>query len=258
MPAATLTNTTARAAADLLTIRETWGDLLAAIDGPRDRTWPPRDNIDAALRPDDGPPPGRIPLTLREHPAPVNLDALDAATAVERDLFELADRIAEQVQRWRNDADRDDPRRWHLPNHRSATLVRGDGIAGAGSRAHGLHWATVWIEGRLLGHDDDLFAPVPARLADEAAATIRQCARRIDHALERDARVTTVDRPCPYCRGTLVGRATPGAPERYTVECAGGYDCTAPVPVESGRRIWRAAHLVSLHRALEAADERTG
>src|SRR5690606_27655125 len=70
----------AQAAADLQAIREQWGDLLAAINRPPAAEWPPR--YDANMRdhdePDDAPAVGRLPLTLREHPAPLNLTALDA------------------------------------------------------------------------------------------------------------------------------------------------------------------------------------
>ncbi|MHC3534419.1 hypothetical protein ACLQ2M_41560, partial [Streptomyces sp. DT7] len=43
---------------------------------------------------DDEPSTGRLPRTLREHPAPLNLAALDAAVSVERDRLGLADTVA--------------------------------------------------------------------------------------------------------------------------------------------------------------------
>ncbi|MEV6667563.1 hypothetical protein [Streptomyces nigra] len=87
-----------------------------------------------------------MPLTLREHPAPLNLDALDAALATESALFDLADTIAAAVQRpvrygrteqrgrhrYQPDrANRDDPHRWDLPTTRDLGPAS---AASAGSR----------------------------------------------------------------------------------------------------------------------------
>ncbi|MFD8003004.1 hypothetical protein [Streptomyces mirabilis] len=61
-------------------------------------------------RPDDEPfvVKCRALLVLREHPAPLNLDALDTGLAIERAMFDLADTLAAAVQH----APLDDPRRW--------------------------------------------------------------------------------------------------------------------------------------------------
>ncbi|MGI5353463.1 hypothetical protein ACQEU8_36650 [Streptomyces sp. CA-250714] len=260
-----------RAAVDLAAIREQWGDLLLAVERPPAAEWPPREQKgflhqlaarDAEL--DQVPATatiGRAPLVLREHPAPVNLDALDATLAVERDLFDLADQIAEQVQRpvrrtpkptgpgrtvaVVDGADRNDPARWH---YASAT--------DPGSRAYGLHWAAVWIEGRALDEPSgDLFAPMPLRLLDEAAAVARRCRERVERALGRDGRTTTLDRPCPWCGGELTGRTQAGGTPMVT--CATGEACGAPVLLDfRRRRVWRGAELVGLYAALDAADRR--
>ncbi|MFZ3569262.1 hypothetical protein ACNYS0_20130 [Streptomyces sp. BH034] len=269
----TLATSTAarRAADDLAAVREQWGDLLAAIERPPAAEWPPRecrgflDQLAAGDHVDDeeGEQPaaarvGRLPLILREHPAPLNLDALDAALAVERDLFDLADQLAEQVQRpvrrvpkphrsGRSVAavdarDRDNPARWHYA-----------GQSEPGSRAYGLHWAAVWIEGRILGEDldGDLFRPVPVRLLDHAAGTAARARRHLERALGRDGRTTTLDDPCPWCAGPLTGRTRAGGEPAVT--CATGRACGAPVLVdERGRRVWRGADLVGLFVALEA------
>lgn len=273
--------TAARAARDLTAIREQWGDLLARIDGPRDRTWPPREyrtiDMQAATRDGAEPAIGRMPLTLREHPAPVDLDALDAALDTEREVFAMCDAVATAVQRpvrtmqihrtdprrgrsrmWAgpDPADRDDPARWHLPGHHSAALVQGHGIASAGSRAYGLHWAAVWLEGRALNEPaGDLFAPTPPRLLDQLATVAATCRRRIEHALDRDPRRIDLDRPCPWCGGQLTGRAVPGDPEATIVRCATGEACGAPVPVERGRRTWRAPDLPGLYAALAVEQQ---
>ncbi|MGC5398065.1 hypothetical protein ACPXCP_20315 [Streptomyces sp. DT20] len=262
-----------QAAEDLRAVREQWGDLLAAI-GQRPRTeWPPRDSRALGAVPeDDEPSTGRLPLTLREHPAPLNLAALDAALSVERDLFGLADTVAAAVQRSvrrhpslninsysgrtapalkrtrmvANRADRDDPARW---NYAAPT--------DPGSRAYGLHWAAVWIEGRTLSEESgDLFAPVRPVLLDEIAATARRARRSVEQALGRDGQPTALDRPCPYCRGPLTAHTRSGDPSAATIVCATGSACTAPVLLDRGRRMWRGAELVTLYVAMEAAQQR--
>ncbi|MFD7994532.1 hypothetical protein [Streptomyces mexicanus] len=266
--------TACQAADDLRAIREQWGDLLAAIERPPAAVWPPREyrtvDIQAAAHDQDTEPViGRLPLTLREHPAPLNLDALDAACSVERALFEACDAIAARVQRptrlttdprWGRYPDPDDqadPRRWHLPTHRSATLVQGEGIASVGSRAHGLHWAAVWLEGRALGEDvGDLFAPLPLPVLDDLARVARLARQRVEHALQRDGRPTKLDTPCPWCGGTLTAHTRSGDPDAAVVVCATGAACGAPAPLDRGRRAWRGADLVGLWVAMQAARDR--
>lgn len=257
-----------RAAVDLAAVREQWGDLCAAIDTPPPQEWPPRESkgfIEQAATDDDAAQPepvlGRLPFVLREHPAPLNLDALDAAMQTERDLFDLADRIAAKVQRpirrhlagrtapeatyvrWAEDAeDRDDPRRWHFPAPTSP-----------GSRAHGLHWAAVWLEGRVLDDDagpGDLFARMPGPLAAEAATVAGKARHRVEHALGREHRDTELHDPCPWCGGPLTGRSRAG---ETAVTCATGEECGAPVLLDDrGRRQWAGADLVGLFVALQA------
>jgi hypothetical protein len=258
-----------RAAVDLAAVREQWGDLLAAIEQAPAAEWPPRDARDF-----DRPAPvddehqadtiGRMPLVLREHPAPLNLDALDAALAVEEALFDTADAIAELVQRpirrhlvgrrtaeatlmrWAEDAaDRADPARWH---YQAATSP--------GSRAYGLHWAAVWLEGRALDEQSgDLFTPVPARTLDDLARVASLARRKVERALGRDGRTIALDRPCPWCGDALTGRTQPGG--EPSVSCMRGEACTAPVLLDRGRRTWRGADLVTLYVALDAAQRRT-
>ncbi|MEV4036388.1 hypothetical protein [Streptomyces umbrinus] len=264
-----------RVAVDLAAVREQWGDLLAAIGRRPAAEWPPReargflDQLAADDRAeDDDPVPveavvGRLPLTIREHPSPLNLDALDAALAVERDLFDLADAVAEQVQRSvrrardahgqpiRDEADAADPARWHPPTHRDAGPAS---AASAGSRGYGLHWAAVWLEGRALDEmSGDLFEPIPPRLLDEVAASARRMRLTVERALGRDGRTTTLDKPCPWCCGQLAGHTKSGGEPAVT--CSTGPQCGAPVLLDDrSRRVWRGAELVGLWAALDAAQ----
>jgi hypothetical protein len=251
-PTATTAPAGRRAAVDLAAIREQWGDLLAAIERPPTATWPPRESrgfLDHAAADDRTPTApiiGRTPLTLREHPAPLNLDALDAALEVERDMFDLADQIAERAQRpARDQDDRADLARWH---YQTATSP--------GSRAYGLHWAAVWIEGRVVGDglDGDLFAPLSPRLLDHAAAVAARARRTLERALARDGRTTHLDTPCPWCRGQLVGHTRSGG--EPVVTCSTGEGCGAPATLDRGRRVWRGAELVGLWSAMDAARAR--
>lgn len=261
------TTTAHRAAVDLAAVREQWGDLLAAIGRRPAAEWPPRDSrayIDGHLAEqtddvDDEQPEqtvGRLPLLLREHPAPLNLAALDAAIEVERELFDLADHVAEQVQRpihpardahgryTPDQADAADPARWHYQAPTSP-----------GSRAFGLHWAAVWLEGRALEElSGDLFRPMPVRLLDHVAATAARARRTVERALGRDGRTTTLYEPCPWCGGQLVGRTQPGGEPVAT--CSTGPGCEAPVRLDGRRRrAWRGADLVGLWGAMEAARQ---
>lgn len=267
-----------RAADDLAAIREQWGDLLAAIARPPAAEWPPRDSrayIDGHLaeqaddeehQDHDEPTVGRIPLTLREHPAPLNLTALDAALDVEAALFELADQLAAHVQRpvrtgrdahgrfTRDEDDAADPARWTCVHHRDA----GPAAAVAhGSRAYGLHWAAVWVEGRLLGEDVDgvLFTAVPGRVLDQAADVIRRARRTVERALGRDGRTTVLAEACPWCKGELTGWTRSGG-EPY-VACSTGPACGAPVVLDKGRRTWRGPDLVGLFVALDERRKAT-
>ncbi|MFB6618899.1 hypothetical protein ACFCV9_32545 [Streptomyces sp. NPDC056367] len=268
-PAHAVAPTGHRAAHDLAAVREQWGDLLAAIGSPPAAEWPPRDSrayIDGRLADDaygeeehESPSLGRMPLTLREHPAPIDLTALDAALEVERDLFDLADRVAAAVQRPISPAldadgrhlaeqpDATDPARWHFQAPGSP-----------GSRAYGLHWAALWIAGRALGEiEGDLFTPLPVRLLDEVTGAAHRARRTVERALGRDARTTAIDDPCPWCGGQLTGHARPGG--ECAVTCSAGPQCTAAAPLDDRRRrVWQGADLVLLWTALDRARGERG
>ncbi|MFD4880028.1 hypothetical protein ACFWOB_42620 [Streptomyces sp. NPDC058420] len=248
-----------RAAVDLAAVREQWGDLLAAIEQPPAVEWPPRecagflDQLAAAQTADDPmaaePAIGRVPLVLREHPAPLNLTALDAALSVERDLFDLTDAVAEQIQRPAVDEDdRSNLARWRLATSRDI----GPAVAAsAGSRAYGLHWAAVWLEGRALDEPaGDLFRPIPDLLAEHVAGVAARARRTVERALNRDSRSTTLNYPCPWCGGPLTGVTQAG--DVPAVFCVRGEQCPAPAGLDRRRRVWQGAELVDLWAAMSA------
>ncbi|MDT3395578.1 hypothetical protein RKE29_02750 [Streptomyces sp. B1866] len=239
-------------AAALRTVRQHWGDLLLAIETPPPAdTWPPR-QLAHTLNPATDEPPAaeeRAPLVLRQHPAPLNLGALDTGLTIERDLFDLADIVAAEAQQHLAPGD---PRRW---TYRSET--------DPGSRAHGVHWAALYIEGRVLAEDTEPeprpdgtlaappFVPLPAYLLYEARRTARTCAARLLRELGIGQRTTPIpDRPCPWCGGELTLHTPPdGAP---AITCGTGPRCPAPVALdEHGLRVWTWAALPVLVAALE-------
>ncbi|KAB7834052.1 hypothetical protein [Streptomyces mobaraensis] len=245
--------------AALRVVREQWGELLLAVEAPPADVWPPRQLAHALRAVDEGrlDVVDRAPLVLREHPAPVNLDALDTGLAVEKMIFDLADTLAAAVQHSTPGAWRD-PRCW-----RFADPGAGDVRHAHGSRAHGLHFACVWVEGRVLDEDTaperqldgslsvPLFAPLPEDLLHEARCAAKTAEGRLLRTLGLDARRTPIpDRACPWCGGGLELRT--GADVAPSVTCSGGWACPAPVPVGDGGRVrvWEWRDLPELIAAL--------
>ncbi|MFH8885705.1 hypothetical protein [Streptomyces californicus] len=241
---------TARA---LRAIRGRWGDLLLAIETPPADHWPPRQLAHTMREDDEQLVEDRAPLVLREHPAPLNLAALDTGRAVKRLIFDLADTLAAATQR----TEAGDPRAW-LAAEPSAP----DSHRTAGSRRHGLHWACVWVEGRVLDEDTAperepdgaLVAPpfevLPLYLLHEARRTARIAEARVLRALGLDRRDTPLPEPCPWCAGDLTLHSAPDGPPSVT--CSGGRTCAAPVPLDSGERarVWEWDDLPELIAAL--------
>lgn len=247
----------------LADIREQWGDLLAAIDTPPAHVWPPRQpshSLDAEEAGHDGPAVGRLPLTLWQHPAPLNLDALDAACAIEQDLFALADRIAASVQTPYGSIVPEhieaEPDRWEFAGLRHLDL-RSPHYS-PGSRANGLHWCARWISDRLgQTEPTDLHGVVRGALRIHAETVTDTCTRTLARALGRDGRDTVLPAPCPWCGGELTARTTSGDPMAAVVTCGTGPTCTAPAPYDGeARRTWHGADLCGLYGALSAAERR--
>ncbi|WP_445269586.1 hypothetical protein [Streptomyces sp. DSM 41634] len=236
----------------LRVVRGRWADLLLAIETPPADHWPPRQLAHTMRADDELLVEDRAPLVLREHPAPLNLGALDAGRAVERLIFDLADTLAAAVQR----TDPGDPRAW-LSTDPGAP----DSHRAAGSRRHGLHFACVWVEGRVLDEDTApeteldgaISAPpyevLPLYLLHEARRTARIAEARVLRALGLDRREIPLPEPCPWCAGELTLHTSPDTPP--TISCGTGPNCTAPVPLnERGLRLWAWAALPDLAAVL--------
>ncbi|MEV5567578.1 hypothetical protein AB0L54_32690 [Streptomyces sp. NPDC052196] len=243
------------AVAALRTIREQWAELLLAIETPPADVWPPRQLAHTMRADDELLVADRAPLVLREHQAPLNLTALDTGRAVERMVFDLADTLAAAVQH----AAPGDPRRWTFPDPGAPDARRSHG-----SRVHGLHFACVWVEGRLLDEDtapeEQLdatatappFAPLPVHLLHEARRTVRIAEARLLRTLGLDQRHTPIPAPCPWCGGELELHTVAGESPRAT--CATGEQCPAQVPLdERGRRLWEWGDLPLLIAALDVS-----
>ncbi|MFH8345030.1 hypothetical protein [Streptomyces sp. NPDC018045] len=252
-----------RTAARLRTIREQWGALEAAVETPpTSREWPPAEtraflntgSSDGALLVED-----RAPLTLRDHPAPANLDALDCGLFVEQQVFDLADTLAAAVQH----ADPSGRGRWVYRNPGAP-----DARTATGSRAHGLHWAALYVEGRVLDEDttpeyDEAgtllpapFSPLPEHLLHEAARVTQQCEQRIARALTADTITAsrTLPTPCPSCGGALVARGAPAEPPAVT--CRTGAACGADTGQDAqGRRVWAWPECLPLLLAAQQAED---
>jgi len=254
---------------NLRLIRQHWGDLLAAIDTDPQPVWPPqrlttemwaRRDAEAAVERAE-----RSSDALGDSPAPLNLDAAQAVEEITTAILALADQVATVTQRppirpprvhdgtkggakladdlrAAADLDRTDPRRWHYN----------------ASWANGVHWACVYIDGRVAGDDltDGLFRPLPEHMLREVAVVADNSARQLLRVLGIGTRSTVIpDRPCPWCGGEL--RMHQPVDEPPTVTCSTGPSCTAPVGQDDrGRRVWAWHDLAQLAHALDAAERR--
>jgi hypothetical protein len=220
----------------LRVVREHLGDLAAAVHCPPAPVWPPRQLAahlraiaDAEARAERL---ERGGIALVDKRAPLNLDAHDALETVTDALFDLADEIAAEVQISYDDSD---PRLWHF----------------AQSRPAGVHWAAVFVDGRLEGEDMDGFLGMPDYLIAHAAQVAEDCSRRTLTVLGLDRRHTVIPgRGCPSCGQELTLHTGPDEPP--TVTCPAGPHChaTAPVDPRTGRRVWSWQHLPALLTAL--------
>jgi hypothetical protein len=123
------------------------------------------------------------------------------------------------------------------------------------SRPAGVHWAAVYVDGRLEGVDLDGFLGLPDWLIAHADQVAEDCARRTLVTLGLDRRHTPIPgRGCPWCHQELTLHTGPDEPP--TVTCPAGPHCQAPVPVDprTGRRVWDWRHLPALLTALNRQE----
>ncbi|MBQ1122615.1 hypothetical protein KBY19_21245 [Streptomyces sp. B15] len=190
----------------------------------------------------------------------MRLHVVDACRAIEAALAGLCDEIAADIQR--------------SPITRPRRTTAGDDVAlsldllATKDAADPHRWrytlgdrsaptAATWLLARL--HDEaGPFLPLGDAHRAQITRVARGAVERMMHALGAEQRSVEMgeDRPCPWCGGGLTMHRDE-AKNRTEVTCAGGWDCTAPVPVRDGRREWATPHeLAELRVALDAAERR--
>lgn len=207
-------------AADLLWIRthhpRLW-DMLNTRHGGA--AWPPSGSIIEQMNRDNAEPaqrPARDGTGAGERPAPLRVEILDVAIALERDLLELCDRAATLEP-----PTVPQPERWQYATYRDL----GPGNAThLGSRAYGVGWACIWLTGALETW-------LPASWAYRVASTVRACRRQLDTALDQARQTRRLAQPCPHCRGALDLHGGDGAqPAVVCRACQRTWRMTEPDP----------------------------
>lgn len=250
---------------DLDAIADGWPKLAALLPaGTGGSTWPPaRSGYLRALDEHDAEDVARYraersELALGERPVPLSLEVFDAMRGIETVLCDLADQIAATIQRpamnaphagrgWTDElhltvmkaaaADAGDPRRWRY--------------GGTGRTAP---HAARWLAARLAGASGP-FKAMSEEQAELVATVAHGAAQRLGKLIGSERTDSPMDRPCPWCAGDLVMRS--GGDDLPRVTCQTGTSCTAPVPLDSGLRVWSTPEqLAGLERALTAADRR--
>lgn len=208
---------------------------------------------------------------LGERPVPLRLHVVDACRAVEAALCSLADEIAAEVQfaplaslpsvkhrgydsrREAQIAAADRARRDRLAAADAAGRLRWSYTMGDRSAVHAAEWLLARL-GDEVGPCRSLTSVQRARIAVVARLAARRIERTIG-VLDERYDVPMTDRPCPWCCGDLTMHRGGGLPDEVT--CERGLDCSAPVPVERGRRTWSAPEqLAALQVAVDAAARR--
>lgn len=248
-----------------------WGDLRDLVTTRSSRSWLPTSaatclqavdpaelaeilKTRAAARADV---PG---VVLGDRPVPLRLDVLDTITDVETALTTLADQIAAGIQRsplagppvdsgergWSEEdrarrvelarADSEDPGRWSWTRRNTAPD------------------AARWLMARLTAEPGP-YGPLSDEHRVVIARTARTAAEMMERTLGIQRTTRAMDRPCPWCTGTLL--MTSGGDDLPLVRCDTGESCSAPVPMTDGRREWRGpVELAALEGALNAAARR--
>lgn len=210
-----------RAAADLQTVIDRWGDLADMVGTPATLTWPPAgiaaymaaldeldgESLEALRQARADEKADRAGEDLGDRPTPVRLRVLDAQHAVGSALSELADQLASEVQRpaasrvraagpgdrvglalsTATVQDQADRRRWSWTDTRTREAP----------------WAAAWLLARLEDAPGP-FARLTGEQRDRIARVAAGAAERILAALEEARRARTVSLPCPApCGGRL-------------------------------------------------------
>ncbi|MEU7044963.1 hypothetical protein AB0A77_28445 [Streptomyces varsoviensis] len=230
----------------LQTIRDRWDDLHESLATPTHVSWPPaglttylRDLEDADRTPEERQ--QLAAMAAAEHadrrgdapgprPVPLSVRIFDTMRTVERDLVDLADQVAADIQRpvipaatgrgWTDDVHRTavllsardsaDRTRWHYTGTRTAPL------------------AAAWLIARLTGAPGP-FRPLTLAHRERIARIAEINAERVERALGLARREVQVDRPCPRCLGELVIDGGDGEPPAVQcVACGRTWSLTPP------------------------------
>lgn len=216
------------AAAHLTVVITHWPDLADALTARQNSTWPPAMGITAAIRDQDDRDDAAELRALERNPeqlgvtaAPIRIDVYDTMRAVEADLVHLADVTAAQVQRT---SMTHAPLHWPRRDREQRNLLAdGDALDPRRWRYHGTRTA-VQAAGWLIRRLDGQAGPFRRLTDDERARITRvasEAAERVERALEIARRSSSVDRPCPHCRGELVVSGGDGQPPMVRCENCG-------------------------------------
>lgn len=223
----------------LQTVIDHWSDLDDALGTPNTTSWPPAglaahlnnlaelgdESVEALRELRAADKADRNPdATMGERPIPIRASVHDAQTAVQEHLVELADALAELIQRpivarlrsagpgddvglqLATAAMRDavDPRRWSYTDPLRRTAP----------------YAAIWLQQRLDNRDGP-FAALSGQQRDRITLVAARSADRVLQALEMARRRRPVNVDCPHCRGTLVIEGGDGQPPSVRCEQCG-------------------------------------
>jgi hypothetical protein len=180
----------ATAQLQLAHIRQTWPHLRDMLDTRHHTPWPPAGRMTtylAAIEATAGElatgRAARDGTGAGEHPAPLRLDIIDTARAIETALLATADQSA---------------------IHQPADLPPDERWRYNASWRHGVPWACVWLTGALEW--------LPAAHVLRVGNIARGAAARLDRALDLDRSEEPLAEPCPHCRGHLLMEGGDGRP----------------------------------------------
>ncbi|GHA28816.1 hypothetical protein GCM10010372_30830 [Streptomyces tauricus] len=218
------------AATHLQTVINHWTDLQQALGTTQADTWPPvmgiarlADHLKADDERQEQRALERSPDQIGATAAPLRVQILDTMRALDEQLVDAADIIADHVQRPATSGkvrvagpgddvalalrtlilkDEADARRWSFTDPRRRTAP----------------FAAAWLLARHDGAPGP-FAKLTPLHQDAIATAARHAASQVEHALEMTRKTQVLDRPCPHCRGVL--RIEGGDGQDPAVKCRG-------------------------------------